>query len=655
MNVICILGFHKWQGCKCQKCGKVRSEAHDWRKDCEKCARCGSTRPNVHGWIGCKCPVCGKTRDEKHDWSKDCEKCSRCGSTRSNAHGWVGCKCPVCSKTRDEKHDWSKDCEKCSRCGKAAEHKWIRGCKCSVCGKIRDEGHDWSQDCEKCSVCGQTRNLDETLLAAAKARDVAEVRQLVTAGANINRLIHMAVPFRREYSYKQKGESLNAAELLLDAGADIDGTDDEGNTLLMKACLTQNVELVEYLLRKGASTQLKDRDGLTAFGLVMSWAINGIQGYGEVRAILAESTEDGQLWLQSSEGRAWKLSHADNPATPLSVSWADWGVVYNAITTNDDGKLRRIMRWVEAGGNLEWRTPNGWTLLHLAAMAGNEPMTRFFLDHGANIEARSERGETPLFMACGPRGWVTRLNPCVVALLLDRGADVYAKDSNGVSPLASMKAWRTDNAREIVALLKAGHLRRDCEGLGTVNGPRSPLEAELMSASALPVPETWETLKLWNASRTFTVRFPSTWRESASPQSSVAHTLLTPPYTCFIEISGEPTFSPCVTTVAACGGELHDDALLDKWLATRGQQFDGYKLHEASRITLHGTRALAVSHDFTAGGERWGCLMVVAVIGNALWYVDASGLSQDVLDAGPVLTAILASLRDAERPSTMTS
>src|SRR5271165_462049 len=162
MNVICILGFHKWQGCKCQKCGKVRSEAHDWRKDCEKCARCGSTRPNVHGWIGCKCPVC--------------------------------------SKTRDEKHDWSKDCEKCSRCGKAAEHKWIRGCKCSVCGKIRDEGHDWSQDCEKCSVCGQTRNLDETLLAAAKARDVAEVRQLVTAGANINRLIHMAVPFRREYS-----------------------------------------------------------------------------------------------------------------------------------------------------------------------------------------------------------------------------------------------------------------------------------------------------------------------------------------------------------------------------------------------------------------------------------------------------------------------
>ena len=52
----CLFG-HKWNGCKCEKCGKIRDTDHQWD--------------------GCKCLNCGKTRDEGHDWKDG--KCTKCG------------------------------------------------------------------------------------------------------------------------------------------------------------------------------------------------------------------------------------------------------------------------------------------------------------------------------------------------------------------------------------------------------------------------------------------------------------------------------------------------------------------------------------------------------------------------------------------------
>jgi hypothetical protein len=120
MNILCIFGFHKWDGCMCITCSKTRDKAHDWSKDCERCAKCGATRQSAHKWNGCMCLECGKTC---HDWIEDCEKCSHCGATRIGAH------------------DWTKDCETCATCGKSRRyeyfHNWDRDDKCIVCGKTK--------------------------------------------------------------------------------------------------------------------------------------------------------------------------------------------------------------------------------------------------------------------------------------------------------------------------------------------------------------------------------------------------------------------------------------------------------------------------------------------------------------------------------------
>ena len=55
-----------------------------------------------HKWNGCKCDNCGKTRDENHKYnavSGTCEElCSVCGKARATSHIWVGCVCERCGK-----------------------------------------------------------------------------------------------------------------------------------------------------------------------------------------------------------------------------------------------------------------------------------------------------------------------------------------------------------------------------------------------------------------------------------------------------------------------------------------------------------------------------------------------------------------------------
>ena len=103
--------FHKWDGCRCSRCGELRD-----------------TR---HYWAGCRCRTCGKQRDEGHEWN--------------------GCTCRICGKRRNEGHDWN-------------------GCTCRICGKRREDAHEWiwtaaNQSIEdeycfqQCRYCGKTRGL----------------------------------------------------------------------------------------------------------------------------------------------------------------------------------------------------------------------------------------------------------------------------------------------------------------------------------------------------------------------------------------------------------------------------------------------------------------------------------------------------------------
>jgi hypothetical protein len=63
VGLSCMLG-HKWNGCKCERCGKVRDEQHDWDLCKGKCKRCGKYGSVQHDWNGYKCVRCGAENEE---------------------------------------------------------------------------------------------------------------------------------------------------------------------------------------------------------------------------------------------------------------------------------------------------------------------------------------------------------------------------------------------------------------------------------------------------------------------------------------------------------------------------------------------------------------------------------------------------------------
>ena len=72
----------------------------------------------------------------------------------------------------------------------------------------------------------------------------------------------------------------------------------------------------------------------------------------------------------------------------------------------------------------------GETVLHLACGLGHDTIASALIDAGADVDARSEAGRTPLHTNAGGDDF-----PAVTRVLLGAGADVNAADLEGRTPL----------------------------------------------------------------------------------------------------------------------------------------------------------------------------------------------------------------------------
>lgn len=96
---------------------------------------------------------------------------------------------------------------------------------------------------------------------------------------------------------------------------------------------------------------------------------------------------------------------------------------------------------IKRGGDIN---KTGWTPLHYASTSGHVPLMQRLLGEFAYIDAESPNSTTPLMMAA--RYGTTPS----VKLLIDEGADIFLKNSQGLNALAFAEQGERPDAIELI-------------------------------------------------------------------------------------------------------------------------------------------------------------------------------------------------------------
>jgi ankyrin repeat protein len=263
------------------------------------------------------------------------------------------------------------------------------------------------------------------LLFAARAGDLDAARMLLSANANVN---DTAPDGSSALLVATVRGNSGVAMLLLDRGADPNtnsagytalhwaaGTweteltgpngistqpDDEWGTLA--GLRTGKLELVKSLLAHGADpnaqlTKTPPRVGYSQ--LQVEHRVVGVNVYGGATPfLLAAVAGDTEVMRVLVAGGADPLRTSADKTTPLMVA-AGLGRYMAESRVSEQKALDTVKLAVEFGGDVNAVNESGNTALHGAAHTKSNTIVQFLVDHGAALNIKNKRGQTPLMIA----------------------------------------------------------------------------------------------------------------------------------------------------------------------------------------------------------------------------------------------------------------
>jgi len=276
-------------------------------------------------------------------------------------------------------------------------------------------------------------------------------------------------------------------ETLIAAGGNVNARAEINDTPLIIAARGGRVELLRFLLERGADVNFRNKPGQTAL-LAATDRLGDSSGSPPVVEMLGAdkdkateilvaaggdvdaSDNDGNtpLILAAQYGRVdlsrFLLAHGANVdfqnKSGESALMAAAGIrgTYSS-TSADRDKVIEIL--VAGGGDINTSDINGNTPLIMAAEYGRVDLARLLLEHGANLALRNKSGQTALMMAAFPSSQphINENKAKIINLLAINKSDTNVKDGEGNTLLisAARYGWYINTADTIVkALLSAG-------------------------------------------------------------------------------------------------------------------------------------------------------------------------------------------------------
>lgn len=209
-----------------------------------------------------------------------------------------------------------------------------------------------------------------------------------------------------------QARNISEVRLLLESGIDVNSKDEIGQTALMHASMQGFKDIAEFLLSRAADVNAKD----DVFGTALIYASS--QGNESLVNLLLERKAD----VNAKDVR-------NNTA-----------LIKAAIR----GRTKNARLLIKYGADVNWHGAFGMTPLMWATGMEQIETVRFLLNHGANVNATAKDGVTALMIAAGPvyleeketDGTTITISidggyEKIVRLLLDRAAEVNAKDIHG--------------------------------------------------------------------------------------------------------------------------------------------------------------------------------------------------------------------------------
>jgi ankyrin repeat protein len=254
--------------------------------------------------------------------------------------------------------------------------------------------------------------------------------------------------------YAARSGAMDAARVLIEAGADVNQTTRYGWSPLLAATQNRHYRMGEFLIEHGADVNIANKGGWTPLYL---------------------ATDNRNLEGGDYPTPAPDMDHLDYIRLLL-----DAGADPNARLI-ESTETRTVF-------TNQWLDENGATAFMRASQSGDIELIRLLLEHGADPHIFTELGVTPLAVAAGI-GWVegitsewsTERTVEAVELLLELGIDPNHQADTG---RVALHGAAHKGATEVARILVEAGARMDIRDFGNTDNRGSP---ELAAHTWLPI------------------------------------------------------------------------------------------------------------------------------------------------------------------------